>query len=192
MNMAQESTKGKILDAAYSLFRREGFTRVSVDAIAERAGFTKRTVYYHFQSKDDIVADVLTNQHEYMLQQFQSWVGSEPQTPVKLVEKLFMRLYEWADSRDYLGSGYTRIATELADRPGHPARKAASLHKSMLEKWLATQFEQAGHPNPKVGAQQIMTLIEGSMVLALIHGNADYIHSAGSTAKSLVEAHTVL
>ena len=63
--MAQESTKGKILKSAYTLFRQEGFTRVSVDAIADQAGVTKRTVYYHFESKDDIVADVLKDQHEY-------------------------------------------------------------------------------------------------------------------------------
>ena len=53
--MAQEDTKGRILKSAYSLFRQQGFTRVSVDAIAEWAGVTKRTVYYHFKSKDDIV-----------------------------------------------------------------------------------------------------------------------------------------
>ena len=95
--MTQETTKGKILKSAYALFRREGFTRVSVDAIAKQAGVTKRTVYYHFESKDDIVADVLSDQHEYLLRQFQEWAGSEVQSPVLLVHNLFTRLNDWAD-----------------------------------------------------------------------------------------------
>jgi len=185
--MAQEGTKEKILTSAYSLFRQEGFTRVSVDAIADRAGVTKRTVYYHFKSKDDIVADVLMNQHDYLLRQFQEWAGTARQTPAQLAKNLFSRLCEWADSDTYLGSGFTRIATELADRPGHPAREAASSHKALVEQWLAIQLSEAEHPRPDSGARSIMTLIEGAMILALIHGDVTYIRSAGKAAIELLE-----
>ena len=68
-------TKGRILRAAYELFYRQGFTRVSVDAIAERAGVTKRTIYYHFASKDDVIAAVMEVQHAYLLRQYQGWVN---------------------------------------------------------------------------------------------------------------------
>ena len=185
--MTQESTKGKILKSAYALFRQEGFTRVSVDAIAARAGVTKRTVYYHFKSKDDIVAEVLTDQHEYLLKQFQEWAGSAEQTPVQLVQNLFKRLHEWAEKSPFLGSGFTRIATELADRPGHPARKAASSHKVLVEQWLAEQLSEAGHANSKSAARSVATLIEGSMILALIHGDTEYIQSAGQSACELAK-----
>lgn len=184
--MAQEGTKGKILTSAYSLFRQEGFARVSVDAIADRAGVTKRTVYYHFKSKDDIVGDVLTNQHDYLLRQFKEWAGTARQTPHQFVQKLFSRLYEWADSDTYLGSGFTRIATELADRPGHPARTAARSHKALVEQWLAEQLATAEHNDPETGARSILTLIEGAMILALIHGDAAYIRSAGIAASELM------
>ncbi|MCA0869548.1 TetR/AcrR family transcriptional regulator [Seohaeicola saemankumensis] len=187
--MEQVSTKGKILKSAYTLFRKEGFTRVSVDAIANRAGVTKRTVYYHFQSKDDIVADVLTDQHEYLLRQFQEWAGSAEQTPVQLVQNLFARLYQWAEGTPFLGSGFTRIATELADRPGHPARQAASSHKALVEQWLADRLAKAGHINPKSTARSIVTLIEGSMILALIHGETEYIETAGRAACELARLH---
>ena len=35
----------RIIQAAYDLFYRSGFARVSVDLVAEKAGFTKRTLY---------------------------------------------------------------------------------------------------------------------------------------------------
>jgi AcrR family transcriptional regulator len=55
-----DETRRLILENAYQLFYRHGFARVAVDAIAARAGVTKRTLYYHFRSKDDLLAAVLT------------------------------------------------------------------------------------------------------------------------------------
>ncbi|WP_169923417.1 TetR/AcrR family transcriptional regulator [Paramicrobacterium agarici] len=46
-----EQKRAVILEAAESLFASEGFDRVSVDAIADRAGVSKRTVYDHFADK---------------------------------------------------------------------------------------------------------------------------------------------
>lgn len=78
--MRQTSTREKILASAYQLFYREGFSRVSVDAIAEATGVTKRTIYYHFKSKDYIVADVLNAQHAYVLNRFQALVRDKRNT----------------------------------------------------------------------------------------------------------------
>jgi len=47
-----ERSRRRILDAAYELFYRKGYSRVGVDEIAAFAGLTKRTLYYHFESKD--------------------------------------------------------------------------------------------------------------------------------------------
>jgi TetR/AcrR family transcriptional repressor of mexJK operon len=41
-----------ILDAAGTVFLREGFTRASIDAIAAEAKVSKQTVYNHFGDKD--------------------------------------------------------------------------------------------------------------------------------------------
>ena len=59
--MARDSTatRARIVDAAVGLFYGEGVRSVSVDAVAEKAGVTKRTLYYHFKSKDDLVAAYL-------------------------------------------------------------------------------------------------------------------------------------
>lgn len=49
-------TRERLLAAAGKLFRAEGIRAVSVDAVAEKAKVTKRTLYYHFRSKDDLIA----------------------------------------------------------------------------------------------------------------------------------------
>src|SRR5579875_1475421 len=52
-----------ILDAATGVFLREGYTRASVDAIAEAAGVGKQTVYGHFGDKERLFLAVLEHAH---------------------------------------------------------------------------------------------------------------------------------
>jgi AcrR family transcriptional regulator len=43
-------TRQRIIDATYTLFYQSGFMRTGVDAVADAAGITKRTLYQHFGS----------------------------------------------------------------------------------------------------------------------------------------------
>lgn len=54
-----EAKKAAILDAAEALFVAEGYERASVDAIAARAGVSKRTLYDHFGEKSAIFLQTL-------------------------------------------------------------------------------------------------------------------------------------
>src|SRR3954453_7253557 len=49
----------RILAAATELFYRHGIRAVGVDAIAEAAETNKMTLYRHFTSKDELVAEYL-------------------------------------------------------------------------------------------------------------------------------------
>jgi TetR/AcrR family transcriptional regulator len=48
-----------ILNAATALFAEEGFDKVSVAAIAEKAGVSKANVFHHFPSKEDLYLAVM-------------------------------------------------------------------------------------------------------------------------------------
>jgi len=48
-----------ILDAAKQIFAEEGLEGASLRAIAVRAGYTPAALYFHFESKEAIYADVL-------------------------------------------------------------------------------------------------------------------------------------
>src|SRR6478735_806002 len=49
----------RILAVAAELFYRHGIRAVGVEAIAEAAGTNKMTLYRHFPSKDELVAEYL-------------------------------------------------------------------------------------------------------------------------------------
>lgn len=48
-------TRQRILDVASELFAEQGYDATSLREIADRMGFTKAALYYHFQSKDEIL-----------------------------------------------------------------------------------------------------------------------------------------
>src|ERR1700729_2279161 len=47
-----EATRRAVLDAAKSLFGRQGYAQTSVDEIADAARVTKGAVYHHFAGKE--------------------------------------------------------------------------------------------------------------------------------------------
>ncbi|MDX1599965.1 MAG: helix-turn-helix domain-containing protein, partial [Anaerolineales bacterium] len=49
----------QILDAALRLFAREGFHAASMDDLVAESGLSKGSLYWYFESKDDIVFGVL-------------------------------------------------------------------------------------------------------------------------------------
>ncbi|QBI20124.1 TetR/AcrR family transcriptional regulator [Egibacter rhizosphaerae] len=59
-----------IVDAARTMFLREGFTRASMDAIAEAASVSKRTVYNHFPDKQALFLAVLADTVAPVLDEF--------------------------------------------------------------------------------------------------------------------------
>ncbi len=56
-----ELKRGLILDAARKVFGAEGLDGASLRAIAAAAGYTPAALYFHFESKEAIYAEVLRN-----------------------------------------------------------------------------------------------------------------------------------
>ena len=50
----RERTRERLLDAAFDIFAEEGFAASSVEAISERAGFSRGAFYYNFASKEEL------------------------------------------------------------------------------------------------------------------------------------------
>ena len=48
-------TRGRILDAAMTLFRRDGYDRTTMRAVASKAGVSTGNAYYYFSSKEHLV-----------------------------------------------------------------------------------------------------------------------------------------
>jgi len=151
MRSKRSVTRTKILDAAYELSRKRGFFRVNVDEIAEGAGLTKRTLYAHFSSKDALLEAVLEAQHALALAAFDTFGAALRGTPEDIVRAYFRELRRWSNTPRFPGSGFTRLAMEMADLPGHPARSMTRRHKLLLEERLGEVLEASGSPKRACG-----------------------------------------
>ena len=186
MPRSRQETHRRILDAAYSLFHAQGFSRVNVDEVAARAGITKRTLYDHIRSKDDLLAEVLEHQSSIALQHTTNWSARSKKDPEGFILALFEDFARWTTKGGFSGLGFSRVVMELADLPGHPARKVASRHKAALEKWLADELGSRGVKEAGVMAQQVLMLIEGATLLTVTHGDRTYIRAASEAARVLL------
>lgn len=152
--------------------------RVSMDGIAEAAGVTKRTLYQHYNSKDALLAAALDSQREQSMRLVLEWGADVSGKPAELVRRVFDGMAAWAERPRWLGSGYSRISLELADMAGHPARLVARQHKETVEQWLAGEFARLCAPFPERLARETVVMMEGSMLLALLHGDRGYFSTA--------------
>ena len=186
MARSPSPTRERIISAASALFYSEGIKSVSVDAVAANASLTKRTLYYHFKGKDDLVAAYLAARDQPNLELFKKWFAeTEGGLPAK-VEAIFRNLARSARHPKWKGCGFLRTSAELANLPGHPAIKIGAAHKKKFEDWLRLTFEAEGIENASRLARQILLLLDGSFVL--LQRDPSYMETAGEAAFSLTEA----
>lgn len=57
-NARSRATRAALLGAARSLLEQDGFDALTMAAVAERAGVTRRAVYLHFASRAELVAEL--------------------------------------------------------------------------------------------------------------------------------------
>jgi hypothetical protein len=105
-----------------------------------------------------------------------------------IIAGIFTTLTEWASGPRWSASGFTRVAMELANLPGHPARVIAKRHKAHMEKNLATMFSDCGVTAARERAREVWLLAEGAMIMILIHGDVRYSDAAAAAARKLLAA----
>jgi len=151
----------RILSAADDLFRRHGIRGVGVEAIAEAAGTNKMTLYRHFESKDELVAEWIRG---VIAQKDAAWdeiVAQHPNDPKA-------QLVDWsrrtADALAQMEERGSAILNALAELPevDHPARKVIDEHRSREHGRILALCREAGFEDAELAADQFYFLLEGA------------------------------
>jgi len=77
---ARPDTRQRIQAVALELFAEQGYDKTSLREIAERLDVTKAALYYHFKSKEDIVAS-LVEDYFGQIDDLVAWGKTLPRTP---------------------------------------------------------------------------------------------------------------
>ncbi|CAI2719476.1 TetR/AcrR family transcriptional regulator [Nitrospina watsonii] len=184
--MAQASKRERLVKEAVGLFAREGFHAVGVDAISRQAGATKKTLYHHFKSKDELVLAALRHYDERFRNAFMQAVESRTQHPVARLLMVFDVMKDWFGQKNFYGCLLVGAMGEFPE-PTSPIRKACRESKKSFQKYIKDLAVQAGLKKPDQLAAQLMLLVEGAITLAQVNGSPRCADQAKAAAQILID-----
>jgi AcrR family transcriptional regulator len=153
------------LRAAEELFYERGIHAVGVDAVAERAGITKKTLYDRFGSKERLVVEYLTDRDRQWQTHLDARLADADEDAAARVTAVFTAAREWADERGAKGCAMVNAHAEISD-PAHPAYAVIVGQKRRMLELFTRLAVEAGCADPHDAAAQVMLLHEGAVVTA--------------------------
>jgi AcrR family transcriptional regulator len=157
--------RARLLAAACDLFYRHGIRAVGVEAIAEAAGTNKMTLYRHFPSKDELVAECLRQVAREGVQRWQFYEDAHPGDPLAQIRAWLAQMASIITDKDHRGCALANAAIELPEKT-HPARRVVEEFKLTQRKHLARLCAKAGLSDPGMLADELYMLVEGARVTA--------------------------
>lgn len=155
----------RILAAAADLFYRHGIRAVGVDSIAEAAGTNKMTLYRHFVSKDELVAEYLRQSAKAADKCWDEYARRHPGDALAQLHDWLKDMAGHVASADERGCPLVNAAVELPEK-GHPARRVIEESKIAVRARLVALCEAAGLAEAQSLADELNLLLEGARVTA--------------------------
>ncbi len=151
----------RILAAADDLFRRMCVRGVGVEQIAAEAGTNKMSLYRHFESKDQLIAEWIRG---IITQKEKAWDDIVAQHPGDPTAQLVAWSRRTADTLAQMEDRGSAIINALAELPeqDHPARCLIDEHRRREHRRIAEVCREAGFAEPEFAADQLYFLLEGA------------------------------
>ena len=182
--MARHDSKERILAKAKELFLARGYAATTVDAICEKAGLTKGSFYYFFESKEELGLAVL----DWSLQRGAQILANGPHRAIDdPVERAIAFIEHVESCSSELWSGGCLLGSfslELADTNPRMQKAVSEMFQTVAD-YFAEEIEplvaqSTGKPMPTANefADQLLGILEGSIVLAKAHHDPSRIPKA--------------
>src|SRR3954453_16935034 len=136
----------RISAAAYELFSRGGVRGTGVDAIIERSGVARQTLYRQFASKQALALAFLRRREEEWTQAWlQTEVEARTADPAGRLLAVFDVFDEWFRRPGFEGCAFINVMLVHAE-PDDPVRMECVECLPRIRAWLAAQGRAAGAP----------------------------------------------
>ena len=186
MTRGNSGMRDRILAAAGEVFANEGLRAGGMDRIAAQAGVTKRTIYYHFRSKDDLIAAFLAEGEDTGCECPLGWM-TNPRTAMRdSMGQIIHRIAQDSGNPRWRGCGFLRAAFEFGELPGHPGRIMAAAHKRQVEAWMARRIAAEGLRDAEVRARCLMLVLDGLVAQLVVHRDSRYAAQAVSMVQMVL------
>jgi AcrR family transcriptional regulator len=153
--------RDRIIAAAADLFLKHGIRGVGVEAIAEAAGTNKMTLYRHFPSKDELIAEWARGIVAKKEAEWDEMAAKHPNDPAGHLVEWSQRVAAKLAEMEKRGSMLANALAELPDAD-HPARRVIQAHKTRERKRVQKLCAEAGFQDPDFAANLFYLLLEGA------------------------------
>lgn len=174
-----------LVETALDLFYNAGFHATGIDKILETAGVARMTLYNHFKSKDELIVAVLRRRDEKFRNWFMRTVERLASKPQDRLLAIFVAMEEWFSSDGFSGCMFINASAEFADADD-PIHMVAAEHKHLVLRYLRDLAVETGVAEPGELANELMLLMEGSIVMAYVAGDRQAAARAGRAAEKLL------
>lgn len=186
MKQPKLSKKEQLVLTAVKLFAKNGFHATGVDTIAAESGVTKRTLYAHFRSKEELVLAALRQYDGVFRNEFMRQVESASKTPRGQLLAVFDVAEQWFKKNNFYGCMFINAVGEYSDA-GTPIRQVCREFKTMVKGYIQELCRKAGAKDPDRLAEELALLFEGAIVTAQVSQNTKAAQIAKRATKVLIE-----
>ena len=173
------SPRERLLAASDELFYRDGVHSTGIDAVIERAGVAKGSLYYIFGGKDELVAAYLRGRLEKWRQAVEAAQASAADPDAKILA-VFDAIAEYVSLPEFRGCPFHNAAAEA------PTGEAQQLAIKEYRNWLRRLFGQlaadTGVSDSEALADALIVLYDGALATA---GTAKSARTTAMTAKRI-------
>jgi TetR/AcrR family transcriptional regulator, transcriptional repressor for nem operon len=172
--MSGKSNRNHIIEAADRLFYEQGFEATSFADIAAAVKLSRGNFYYHFKTKDEILAAVIACRMAKTQAMLDAW-EAESETPAERILSFVNILIMNRAKIMLYGCPVGALCSELA-KLDHVAKDDAVKLFTLFRDWLARQFVALGREaDANELAMHILMRSQGVATLANAFGDESFI-----------------
>lgn len=185
------SPRERILSVASDLFYRHGIRAIGVEKIIEAAETNKMTLYRHFSSKDELVAEYLRRLAQEATSSWDQLEANHPSDPGAQLRAWLGDMAAHVASGDERGCPLANAAVELPEKD-HPARRVIEAFKNAQRERLIQLCASAALAEPDMLADELFLLLEGARVTAQSMGPKGLGDRLIRMGEAMINAHTIV
>ncbi len=160
-------SRERILDAAVELISERGYSATSVDALCRRAGIVKTALYWHFGSKEGLLAAVIERVSSAWIDEIQK-SAYQVGEPFERFSRALAGLRAIVEERPHL---LRLLLALLLERSGEDDETRAALRAAFQRARRAVvdgiEATTPGLRDPDLIAHTILSLVQGALLLTL-------------------------
>lgn len=188
MDKPTTDTKQKILATAEALIYQNGIHATGMDLLVKTSGVARKSIYRHFENKDEVAAAALSARDVRWLDWFMQECN-KADGPEERILRMFTVLKGWFQSEGYRGCAFINTAGEVGN-PDDPIRMIAKHHKQKLLDYTLELTGQLDIKQPATLARQLLVLVEGAITVSRVMGDYDAADNARDVAQLLLKQAT--